>query len=199
MGGSIIYMKHNVPFYSQYDDVTQSEWRSRSCTIVCMKMALEYLTELEIPSADKLIAEGLYIGAHTPDGWSHHKTALLAHNYGAPAYLEEFRSVYIDAEGQRAQASTHEIGMRDFGIEKIASAIKAGNLVIVSALRNLDVNGTFHTILITGVEEKEGRVLGFYFHDPDTTTERRVNSFIELPDFLLIWRKMAIFIGKNRL
>jgi hypothetical protein len=191
-------MKYEVPFYSQYDDVTRDEWKSRACTIVCMKMALEFVAGQSAPSADQLLDEGMYIGAYTKDGWSHHGVALIAHNYGVPAYLEEFKSVKIDLENKKSLPGDFEDSIRDYGILKITQELKKGNLVTVSVLRDLSAGGTFHTVLLVGVEEgQNGEILGFYFHDPDTSKERRIGAFITLSDFLPIWRKFALFIGKK--
>jgi hypothetical protein len=188
-------MKSKVPFYSQYDDVTLSDWKSRSCTIVCLKMALEFFSKEAVPTSDELIKEGLFIGAHSSVGWSHQGVSLVAHNHGVPAYLEEFKNKHIDFSKAHVRDGNHGSFFDSYGIEKIKRELGKGNLVTVSVLRNLVQGGSFHTILLTGFEEGEGEIGGFYFHDPDTSLQKRENAFIPTPEFIKIWRRFAIFIG----
>lgn len=188
-------MKHTVPYYSQFADVTREEWKSKACTVTCLKMAIEYVTGKSTVSVDTLIDEGVIIGAHTKHGWDHSGVAILAHNYGVPAYKEEFRSVKVNTETKGFSKSEHEDSMREYGISKIIKVLDEGGLAIVSVLRGLKPDGGFHTILILGYE-KSGDDLSFIFHDPDAKFGTKSNMTISKTDFIPVWRKMAIFIDK---
>lgn len=189
-------MKQNVLFYSQYDDVSRDEWKDRSCSVTCLAMALRFFGA-PISTIDSLIDEGLTIGARDPqNGWIHGKLAILAHNYGIPAYAEEFRSATV-VNGVVQSENAFASSMNEYGLEKIVRILSLGGLVIASVPRNLDIKSTFHSILLIGYEEKDGEYIGFYYHDPDTLVEKREGRFISKEDFSRIWRKMAIYIGKN--
>lgn len=181
----------NVPFLSQYDDVVQSEWKSRSCTVVCLAMALEALTG-EKQDITALIEEGVRIGGHTEQGWNHERIAMLAHNHGMPAYREEFRARLVLQQGDLP--SPFEGMLAAYGLEKMKRSIASGGLVIASVARGLVPGGSYHNVLIVGCGEEQGTE-GFYLHDPDTETVRRERFFISRADFTSVWRNMAIFIG----
>lgn len=191
-------MKHTVPYYSQFADVTRQEWKSKACTVTCLKMAIEYATGKETTSVDTFIDVGVIIGAHTGHGWDHSGIAILAHNYGVPAYKEEFRSVKVNTETKEFSKSQYEEGMCEYGISKIVKVLDEGGLAIVSVLRGLKPDGGFHSILITGYE-KSGEDISFIFHDPDTESGEKSNMTISKTDFIPVWRKMAIFISQNNI
>lgn len=188
-------MKHEVPFYSQYDDVERSEWKSKSCTITCLKMALDALCSNRAPSIDHLIDEGVLIGGRNEHGWIHGKVAIIAHNYGVPAYAEEFRSITVQSNG-KSEISPYEESITSYGIHKLHSLVRARVFPIVSVPRNMEQSGSFHSILLIGYEEVGGTLTGFYYHDPDTEKERREGEFVSIGDFARLWRKMAICIGE---
>ncbi len=190
-------MKHQVPYYSQFKDVSDLEWKPRSCTIVCLKMALDYLSlgKWQIPSIDHLIQEGVVIGGYSEHGWKHSSVAILAHNYGIPAYQEEFRSMSIDINGKKFIEGGFAEQMTNLGIKKIVSVLESNGLAIVSVPRGNQSGGSFHNILIVGFEKDNDGISGLYFHDPDSENEPQKYQFIAINDFILKWRKMAIFLG----
>lgn len=183
----------NVPFLSQYDDVVQSEWKSRSCTVVCLAMALEALTG-EKQDVTALIEEGIRIGGHTEHGWNHERIAMLAHNHGMPAYREEFRARLVLPEGD--SPSPFEDMLATYGLLKMKRFIASGGLVIASVARGLVPGGSYHNVLLVGCGTEQGAE-GFYLHDPDTETVRRERFFVRESDLASVWRNMAIFIGKT--
>jgi hypothetical protein len=183
----------NVPFLSQYDDVAHGEWKPRSCTVVCLAMALEALTG-ETPDVMALIEEGVRIGGHTEHGWNHERIAMLAHNHGVPAYREEFRARLVEPQGDAP--SPHEGMLAAYGLAKTRRFIASGGLVIASVARGLVPGGSYHNVLLVGCGEERGTA-GFYLHDPDTEIARRERFFIGEGDFASVWRNMAIFIGKT--
>jgi hypothetical protein len=188
-------MKKEIPYYSQFLDVLNPDWKNRSCSVVCLKMALDYFAPENSPSLDDLIEEGVMIGGYGEHGWKHPSIALLAHNHGVPAYCEEFRSVTVNIHDKTFSKSLFEGVMLETGITKIINTLKQGGLVIVSVPRNMQEGGTFHTVLLTGFEEKDGGIEGFYYHDPDAENDSKKDQWITTQDFGVFWRKMAIFLG----
>jgi hypothetical protein len=198
-------MKHEVPYYSQFRDVTNEELKEKACTMTCLKMAGDFLSPNTFPSIDEMMEEAMVHGesmkehglitlSHTPHGFSHDVIVSLAHNYGIPAYKEEFKSFSLD-QNKKPILGSHQNTMLQNGFKKISTALRAGSLPIVSVMPGLSEGKSFHTILIIGFEEKDGVLTGFYYHDPDAKNEERKEVFMSLEEFLKFWRKMAIFIG----
>jgi Peptidase_C39 like family len=214
---SITTMKLSVPYYSQHLDVTDPYWQDRSCGIVCLKMALEYVhlaakppsedrsalgglaaksSTTQVPTIDDLILEGAAIGGHDSEyGWIHDRLVSLAHNHGVPAYREEFRSLDITLGPDGRIQSKKEPGsyspiLIDLGIKKITETVHDGKPVIVSIIKNINGQDSFHMILIVGVS-----AAGFYCHDPDSRVrEEGEGLFMDFEIFKNSWRRLAIFL-----
>ncbi len=165
-----------IPYYSQFVDVKDHYWVPRACMIACLKMILEYHGKAKDLSIDDLIKKGEAIGAYGKWGWIHDGIITLAHDFGIPAYREEKMN-----EGE--------------GILKIKDSILKKNPPIVSIIKDILGQKKFHTVVIVGYEEKDGKISGFYFHDPESTSEDRNREpiFVDIKTFLNEWRKMAIF------
>ncbi len=198
-------MKLDIPYYSQFTEVTSDEWKDRSCIVVCLKMALDFLVPGKAPSVDRLIEEallhsasmmehGLITAKSATHGFVHDVIVVLAHNHGVPAYREEFKSLSLDEHNKPIPSPYVDLILQR-GIEKLKQGIQSRHVPIVSVFPGLSEGESFHTILLTGFEEKDGVVTGFYYNDPDAKDEQRKDLFLELPDFLKYWRKMVIFVG----
>lgn len=198
-------MKLQVPYYSQFRNVTNTQWQDGSCTMTCLKMALDFLYPQRAPSIDELFDEGLtHIKSMTERGLlsssasahgiPHEVVVLMAHNYGALSYREEFKSMAVSETGKVMQGQYAGL-MYEQGLKKICAMLETGSLPIVSVEPGLSAGKSFHTILLVGFEATEGTLTGFYYHDPDAKEDPREGIFISLEDFRKFWRKMAIFIG----
>ncbi len=188
-------MIHAVPFISQFDETSRSEWKARSCSVACLLMAISFIRN-ESVSLDDLIDEALLVKGWTPLGWTHDALTIVAHNHGVAAYREEFRSLRADVSTGTFSPSVFAEELLRYGTNKIVSHIEQGGVVIASIHRDWKTSENFHTVLIIGFEKNERGLAGFYYHDPDTEKEMRENKYISLSDFLLGWRKMAVFLGK---
>ncbi len=123
-------------------------------------------------------------GFSAEEGWSHDILVLLAHNRGIPAYREEFRSRFCESQ------------MEALGLEKISKVLQSGNPVIVSVSRQFRDKDKFHQVVLSGIENSNGEVVGFYYHDPEFTgSEEGSHLFVSSSEFSEHWRKFAIFIG----
>jgi len=168
-------MKLEVPYYSQFLDVEDKYWMPRACGMACMKMVLDFY-EVDTASLDELIKKGSEEGGYGPWGWVHDYFVAFAKKYGLEAHREE----KMDPEK---------------GVVAIADALRHGHPVIVSAVKYILGQTKFHMIVITGYEEADGAVTGFYYHDPESTTrEGSQHLFVSREIFVREWRKMAIFI-----
>ena len=176
-------MKLEVPYYSQYLDVINLDWQPRACGIVCLKMLLES-RGIQTPSLDKMIEQGNAIGAYGESGWKHAGLIALAYQYGIRLSRAEWR---------HSDTKTAD-GLNEEGIEFLISELRAGKPVLISAIKKFTETDKFHLMVLTGFEEKDGVVTGFYYHDSDTIVRGEGdNLFVLIDTFRTKWRRMAIF------
>lgn len=176
-------MKLNVPYYSQYLNVTDVAWQPRACGIACLKMLLEAKGG-HTPSLDEMITLGDAIGAYGEHGWKHDGLIALAHQYGAKLSHAEWR--------QSDEKSPDELN--EEGIAFLINELRAHRPVIISAIKKFREADKFHMVVLVGLEEKDGAVTGFYYHDPDSETRSEgEHQFVPLEMFRAAWRRMAIF------
>lgn len=191
-----------VPYYSQFVHVKNPDWKLKSCTMACLKMAMEYVLSSSQPSIDDLFREsefiqqdmvgrGLLTTQATSHGRTHDTIVKVAHNHGCLAHPEEFRSVSVNEDGTFGPSSYSE-AMLEAGIGRLCQSIANNSPVIVSVSRKFEVGGTPHSVLIIGFEKDSG----FYYRDPDSEEEESVleGSFISLAGFKQHWRRLAIFV-----
>lgn len=188
----------DVPYYSQYLDIEDKEWQTRSCGIVSLKMVLDYFSVKEMiktPSCNELLKEGVFINGNMPAyGWVHESIVLLARNHSLPAFRQEFRSIKINLKDGKEEKSEYENKLSEYGIDKIMTSIMSGCPVIVSVYKRFKEKGKFHIVPLIGLEFDDDRLKGFYYHEPESfSREDGANKFVSLETFKENWRKMAIF------
>lgn len=190
-------MTLDVPFFSQHAPDVPEEWRRRSCGILTLRMALAYfLKEQSIPSAVQLIQEADAIHGWTEQGIDHEAIIRLAHNYGIPAYREEFRSVAIDVENHTFTENGHSGELLSYGMKKLYAALEKGQVVLASVPRKMQEGGTPHAVVITGYEKGDETTL--YYHDPDyLTPEEGAYRVIDEATFKTLWRRFMRVLGPS--
>ena len=176
-------MQIPVPYYSQYLDVTDTTWQPRACGLVCLKMLLE-ASHIQTPSLNEMLVQGDAIGAYGEWGWRHDGLIALGKQYGARLSRAEWR---------QSETKTDE-ELSDEGIAFLVAQLLARRPVAVSAIKNFEVADKFHLVVLTGFEEEEGLVTGFYYHDSDTQVRGEgENIFVPMDTFRAKWRRMAIY------
>jgi len=176
-------MKILVPYYSQYLDITDEMWQPRACGIASLKMLLES-RGAEMPLLDEMTMQGNAIGAYGDSGWKHDGLIALAKQYGVKLSRAEWR--------KSESKSPDELNVE--GVNFLISELRAGRAVIVSAIKKFEELDKFHIVVLTGFEEKDGAVIGFYYNDSDAHTRADGESqFVPLDIFRSKWRRMAIF------
>lgn len=185
-------MKLSVPYHSQFDEITLPEWKEKGCAITCLKMCLDFAHPNEIPSIDDLIKEGELIGGYLENvGWKHEAIVRLAHNYGVPAYPEEFRSIKVDINSKSFSENILEKDLIDKGIQRIRDSIDRKVPVIVS----MATKSGSHQVIVVGYEDNLGSTTGFFINDPDNRSSEKNGVFVPISEFLNNWRKFAVFVG----
>ncbi len=189
-----VNMKINVPYHSQLADVSDPAWRERACGIVALFMVLQFFRKDISVVPDDLITEGLAIGAHNDHGWIHDGLVALARNHGVHAYREEFKSRLFDRVAKIITLNPTEETLTESGMTKIIKTLRSGAPVIVSVLGRFTEGGEYHLVPLVGFEEKDGKISGFYYHEPNAKSEKEgAFQFVEKETLKRFWRKFAIF------
>lgn len=186
-----------VPYYSQYIDVVDREWQSRACGVACLKMLLGAQV-VRTPSIDEMIRQGEAIGAYSPSGWTHEGLIALGRKYYTKLSRAEWRQDSLsrqnDVRDMIPQNQKTADQLNEEGIVFLISELRSGHPLIVSAIKNFEVVDKFHMVVLTGFEEEDGKVTGFYYHDSDTHHRGEgKNIFVPIETFQTTWRRMAIF------
>jgi hypothetical protein len=146
-----------------------------------------------------LLEEGLLIknSFTTNFGWSHDAVVMLMRNHGLSAYRQEFRAVEKDLINKTDKPSSNEKSLVDFGLTKIQNSIIHGEPVIVSVWKKFSIPEKLHLVLVTGFEEENDQITGFYVNDPmeDNVIEKG-QFFVPVDKFRTAWRKFAIFVER---
>jgi hypothetical protein len=190
-------MKLNAKYYSQRTDVIDPEWRPRSCLVICVKMVAEFLVVKNIP-ADDWIKEGICVGAWNGKFWTHNEIVRLFRNHGISAYAQEFKTIDVNIQSGEMKIGKNSDLFLEKGIEKIAENIDEGLPIVVSIYKYFTEKDRHHAVVIIGYEKNEnGKVAGFYYHDPEIPEEKGgENLFVELDKFKAGWKRLAIFTDK---
>lgn len=172
-------IKSNVPFFSQYSDEIDEEWRNRSCGIAALKMVMDFLRKEDNAnlSAMKLIRMGIKKNGYGKNGWTHSALVEIAKDFGISARQKEFKK------------------NPNLGCRLLIKSLRRNLPVLVSAVKNFRETDKFHIVLLTGIKINNfGKVKGFFYHDPDAHEVYGAHRFATVNLFMEHWRKMAIFV-----
>jgi hypothetical protein len=171
-------MRRDIPPYSQYLDVKNALWRSRSCGIMALKMVLEYWyrkgelkrTPLSIPALNRAARKS---GAYIPNiGWSHRGLALYARRLGADGKNFDWFSLTPNA-----------------ALKKLLPLLRRGP-VIASVYRNPKRREGGHLVVVTDITNDR-----VHFLDPGAKTRARIPRFLSTRVFCIAWKRRGIVIG----
>ncbi|MEK7590416.1 MAG: C39 family peptidase [Patescibacteria group bacterium] len=169
ISGNVPTVIPNVPFYSQFSDISAPEWRKLSCGIADLAMIINFYKPGAV-SADILLQEGIAAGAFIDDaGWSHQGLVNLARAYGLTGSTHDLSNLDMDA-----------------AFVELEKFLKNGP-VIASVYYTFDPNSPIpHLVVVNGV--KDGEV---YYNDP---AGQGANEKISIVDFMRGWKKRFIVI-----
>ena len=158
-------IQYDLPFYSQFDDITSPVWQPRGCGIASLAMIIEYYAP-GVTTPDALLQQGIVRGGYIDNvGWIHRDLAQLAEQYG-------IRSTSHDLAGHTAAHA-----LRD-----LFDSLHEGP-VIASVHHEFDPSSTIpHLIVVSGIEGNRLR-----YHDPDGGI-----GSISLAQFLAAWKQRYI-------
>lgn len=159
----------NVPFYSQFHDISAPEWQKLGCGIADLAMLIEFYKPGGV-SVDTLLQEGIASGAYINGaGWSHGGLVLLAEKYGLSGGAYDFSLLNIDAAFLKLEASLSEGPV----IASVYYKIEPGNPIP-------------HLIVVNGIDGDR-----VYYNDPSSG---RGGESVSVNDFKQAWKKRFITV-----
>ena len=159
----------DVPFYSQFVDITPPAWQKVGCGVASLAMVIDYYKP-DTVSVNVLLGQGTSSGAYLPSaGWTYKGLILLAKKYG------------LDGSSHDLAALSGSAAFATF------KTYLQGGPVIVSVHYKFDPKSTIpHLVVLDGIE---GDTL--YYNDPAAKTGEKQ---ISVADFLKGWKKRFIVI-----
>lgn len=159
----------DVPFYSQFKDITSAKWQKVGCGVASLAMIIDFY-EPDAVSANTLLKQGIAAGAYLQNaGWTYAGLIKLSKKYG------------LDGNSYDLGKSTSDDAFTQF-----KKYLKAGPL-IASVHYKFDPKSTIpHLVVITGIN---GDTLSY--NDPAAKTG---DKQISTADFLKAWKKRFIVI-----
>jgi ABC-type bacteriocin/lantibiotic exporter with double-glycine peptidase domain len=159
----------DVPFYSQFRDVSAVEWQKLSCGIASLAMLIEFYKPGTV-AVNTLLKEGINSGAYLSDaGWKHAGLALLAGKYGLKGANFDLSNLDTDS-----------------ALTQFKAALKDGP-VIVSVRYKFDIKSSIpHLAVINGIDGDT-----IYYNDP---AEISAGKTISVQDFIKVWKKRFITV-----
>lgn len=158
-----------VPFYSQFEDVTSSKWKKKSCGIASLAMVVDYYYPESI-SVDTLLAQGIAAKGYIEHvGWTYKALISVANKYGLSGESYDL-----------AKLSTPDALV-------VLKTFLAEGPVIVSVHYQFDPKSTIpHLVVLNGIEN--GTIA---YNDP---AAKEGNKKISIADFGKGWKKRFISI-----
>ncbi len=163
----------DVPFYSQFADISSLSWQKRACGIASLAMLIDFYKPDTI-TPQQLLVRGINSGAYTDAGWSHQGLANLASKYG-------LKGKVYDLSKLGSQTAFNQF----------KDILKNGP-VMVSIYYKFDPKSTIpHLVVINGVANDM-----IYYNDPAAKTGEKK---ISIADFMKGWKKRFITVRPTNL
>ncbi len=158
-----------VPFYSQFADISSTKWQKVGCGIASLAMVIDYYKPHAVSSVDSLLTQGIASGAYSSAGWSHQGLIGVSKKYGLGGSTFDFSALSKEA-----------------ALAKITSSLGDGP-VIASVHYKFDPKSTIpHLVVINGISN--GVV---YYNDPAAKTGQK---HISVADFQKGWKQRYIVV-----
>lgn len=161
-----------VPFYSQFTDISSVKWRKVGCGIASLAMIIDYYNERTV-SVDELLEQGIESGAYLNNaGWTHSGLIKIGNTY--------------DLEGKSYDLRTKKTSE---AFRSLADALTDGP-VMVSIHYKFDPKSTIpHLVVINGIKNDI-----IYYNDP---AGKEGAQQVSQEDFLRAWKKKYIVLRPN--
>lgn len=159
----------DVPFYSQFKDITSPKWQKVGCGVASLAMLIDYYSSKPV-SVNTLLKKGLAAGAYdTNAGWTYKGLIRLSREYG-------LGGTYFD--WSRLDTKT--------AFSKLKPLIEDGP-VMLSVHYKFDPKSTIpHLVVITGIDGDT-----VHYNDP---AEKSGDKKIPTEKLLKAWKKKVVII-----
>ena len=159
----------DVPFYSQFKDITSPKWQKVGCGIASLAMIIDFYSNDPV-SVDALLKKGIASNAYDQNaGWKYKGLIDLSKQYG-------LNGTYFDWRKLDTQTA----------FEKLKPLLKNGP-VMISVHYKFDPKSTIpHLVVINGIEGDT-----VYYNDP---AEKSGEKEISTAKLLSAWKKKVVII-----
>lgn len=158
----------NVPFYSQFKNITSPVWQKVGCGVASLAMIVDYYKPAV--SVDTLLSKAVSLGAYdTKAGWTYSGLIGVAKQYGL-------------------EGSIHDLGKSSTAnaFAQLVNQTKDGPVIASVHYKFDPKNPIPHLVVINGVADDV-----VYYNDPAAKTGEKT---ISTTDFLKAWKKRYIVI-----
>lgn len=158
-----------VPFYSQFLDITAPEWQKVGCGIASLAMLIDFYSSDSV-DVNELLHDGVSSGAYLESaGWIHAGLIGLSHSYG------------LDGESHSlAQFSMDE------AFQKLVSVLDEGPVMASVHYTFEPTNPIPHLVVVTGVQDEV-----VFYNDPAETSG---GGQLSIEKFKQGWKKRYVEI-----
>jgi predicted double-glycine peptidase len=159
----------DVPFYSQFNDISSPPWKKVGCGITSLAMVIAYYKQSDI-SVDTLLSQGVAKGAYLEGvGWTYRGLIEVAEERGFVGSSYD----YAPLGAQQAFA-------------KFEKDLESGPVITSVYYRFDPYSPVSHLIVVTGIDDDT-----VYYNDP---AEASGGGTIAVKDFIRAWKKRYIVI-----
>jgi ABC-type bacteriocin/lantibiotic exporter with double-glycine peptidase domain len=159
----------DVPFFSQFKDITAAKWKKVGCGITSLAMIIDYYNPDSV-TVNKLLAQGIASGAYlTNAGWIHSGLIALSNKYGL-------------------DGSSYDLSKSDSktALSKLKDFLKDGPVMASIHYKFDPKNPIPHLVVIDAIDDEV-----VYYNDPASTTGAKQ---ISTTQFLKAWKKKLIVV-----
>jgi ABC-type bacteriocin/lantibiotic exporter with double-glycine peptidase domain len=158
-----------VPFYSQFTDITSSKWKKVGCGVASLAMIVNYYKPGTV-TVNRLLEQAVAAGAYDhAAGWTYSGLIGVSKKYGL-------------------SGTVHDLSVRSSSaaLAEFKTALGAGP-VIASVHYKFDPKSTIpHLVVINGIKDNT-----LYYNDPAAKTGEKQ---ISVTDFLRGWKQRFIVL-----
>lgn len=160
---------HDVPFYSQFADITPVSWRKVGCGIASTAMLIDFYSS-EVVDVDVLLQQGIAANAFLSDaGWTHQGLINLTKQFGLNGASVSMSHLTMEA-----------------AFAALETVVSQGPVMVSVHYTFQPTNPIPHLAVITGIDDKR-----VYYNDP---AEPQGGGDISIAQFKSAWKKRYIEI-----
>jgi len=160
---------HDVPFYSQFTDITPASWRKVGCGIASTAMLIDFYSS-EVVDVDVLLQQGIAANAFLSDaGWTHQGLINLTKQFGLNGASVSMSHLTMEA-----------------AFAALETVVSEGPVMVSVHYTFQPTNPIPHLAVITGIDDTR-----VYYNDP---AEVKGEGNISIAQFKSAWKKRYIEI-----